>query len=138
MTGLVIDASVALSWCFADEASEAGDAALDRVIAEGALVPQHWHLEVANVLCQGEKRGRIDLPRIRERLQLLAELTVTIDQEAGRRAWNEVFYLARAHGLTVYDAAYAELAQRSGRLLASKDKQLLSAAHQMGVETLAI
>ena len=36
--------------------------------------------------------------------------------------------LARKHGLTVCDAAYLELAQRRGAILATFDEELLKAA----------
>jgi hypothetical protein len=44
----VIDASVALAWCFDDEASRAADAVLERLENEAAVAPAHWPLEVAN------------------------------------------------------------------------------------------
>lgn len=47
---VVIDSSVSLSWCFADEASPASDALFERVRDDGAVVPMLWHLEIANVL----------------------------------------------------------------------------------------
>jgi predicted nucleic acid-binding protein len=48
--GLVIDASLAMAWYFADEGTEATEALLDRVTRGGAVVPSHWKLEVANAL----------------------------------------------------------------------------------------
>lgn len=48
MSGLVLDCSVAVSWCFEDEAAAEIDALLDRVRDEGAIVPAHWHLELGN------------------------------------------------------------------------------------------
>jgi hypothetical protein len=59
MTGFVLDCSIAVSWCFEDEASEISDALLERVRDEGALVPSLWHLELGNVLIQAERRGRV-------------------------------------------------------------------------------
>jgi predicted nucleic acid-binding protein len=59
VTDLVIDASVALSWCFRNEATAAGDRVLERLANETASVPAIWHLEVANVLVLSERRRRI-------------------------------------------------------------------------------
>lgn len=59
MTALVLDASVALSWCFKNEATAAGDRVLERLATEAASVPTIWHLEIANVLALSERRGRI-------------------------------------------------------------------------------
>jgi len=56
---LVLDASVALSWCFKNEATAAADRVLERLATEGASVPAIWHLEIANVLALSERRRRI-------------------------------------------------------------------------------
>ena len=64
----VIDASVALAWCFDDESSVAADRVLGRLEHEAALVPAHWPLEIANALRTAERRDRVkaaDLPRLR-------------------------------------------------------------------------
>ena len=130
---IVIDASVALSWCFADEATAEGDAVLDLVRSEGARVPSLWHLEVANVLRQAERRKRITEAEVSQRLELLAALPILTDTETQRRAWGPTLALARQHELTAYDAAYLELAVRFGLTLASKDQKLLEAARASGM-----
>ena len=134
---IVIDASVAVAWCFADEATPEVDAVLDRVRADGARVPSLWHLEVANVLRQAERRGRISEADTSRRIELLEQLPITTDGETMQRAWGTTLALARAHALTVYDAAYLELASRLGVPLASKDKELLAAAQIGGVSFVA-
>jgi predicted nucleic acid-binding protein len=83
---VVVDSSVALAWCFADEASPATEDLLDRVRDEGALVPALWYLELGNVLLSAEKRGRISMSGIAGRLALLAQLPIMIDQETTARA----------------------------------------------------
>jgi predicted nucleic acid-binding protein len=133
MNPLVIDSSVALTWCFEDEASPRSDALLDQVRDEGAVVPGLWHLEVANVLLQAEKRGRITAADIAMRLELIAELPIDTDNETAARAWREILALARAEGLTTYDAAYLELAIRRGLPLLTKDQALIAAAQRTGV-----
>ena len=45
--------------------------------------------------------------------------------------------LARQHGLTIYDAAYLELASRTGLTLATLDQALAAAARAEGVKVLA-
>ena len=50
MTAFVLDASIALSWCFADEATPATDALLDRLLTRrlqhlrsgGLRLPTRW------------------------------------------------------------------------------------------------
>jgi predicted nucleic acid-binding protein len=59
LTGIVIDASVTLSWCFLDEQTRMSVNVLDRLKAgERALVPAFWALEVLNTLLVGERKGR--------------------------------------------------------------------------------
>ena len=51
MPGFVADASATLPWCFAEEATPATEALLDRAQAgEEVLVPAHWPTEVMNGL----------------------------------------------------------------------------------------
>jgi predicted nucleic acid-binding protein len=133
VSALVIDSSAALSWCFEDEASPRSDALLEQIRDHGAVVPGLWHLEVANVLLQAERRGRIATADVAMRLDLIAELPIDTDNETTARAWREILALARAEGLTTYDAAYLELAIRLGLPLLTKDKALIAAARRTGV-----
>jgi predicted nucleic acid-binding protein len=132
--GLVVDCSVAASWCFRDEASAATDAILERVRNEGGLVPALWNWEIANVLAVAVRRGRMSVADATANLSDLALLPIALDANAPARAWRETFLLAQAHKLTVYDAAYLELAQRTGLELASKDAELVDAARAVGVK----
>ena len=106
---------------------------IQQVRDQGAVVPELWHLEIANVLLQAEKRGRITAADIAMRLALIAELPITTDNEAIARAWREILPPARAEGLTTYDAAYLELAIRRGLPLMTKDAALVAAAGRSGV-----
>ena len=97
------------------------------------VVPGLWHLEIANVLLQAEKRGRITGGDVTMRLDLIAALPITTDSETTARAWREILALARAQGLTTYDAAYLELAIRRGLPLQTKDEALIGAAKRCNV-----
>ncbi|HZY71671.1 MAG TPA: type II toxin-antitoxin system VapC family toxin, partial [Edaphobacter sp.] len=55
-------------------------------------------------------------------------LPVNVDMETDRQAWGATLQLAARHKLTVYDAAYLELAQRRGLPLATLDGALRTAA----------
>ena len=133
---MVIDASVAISWCLDDEASPATDLLLDRVRESGAAVPSIWHLEVANVLLQAEQRQRLDFFGTTARFGLLSDLPIKTDPETEGRAWREISALARAERLTTYDAAYLELAIRASLPLATLDKALRRSARLLGVTVL--
>jgi predicted nucleic acid-binding protein len=136
VTDLVLDASVALSWCFKNEATATADRVLERLATEAASVPAIWHLEIANVLALSERRGRITPANSSEFIALLEALDVVIDDGTPSRALGLVFDLARAERLTAYDAAYLELAMRLGIPLASKDADLCDAAERLGVNVL--
>jgi predicted nucleic acid-binding protein len=129
----VVDASVALAWCFVDEGSPEADAALGRLEREDAIAPAIWPLEVANGLRTAERRGRLDLadvPRIRD---LLLSLPVEVEPVALTVALGEITEAARRLDLTAYDAAYLQLAARRGLPLATIDERLRRAATVAGV-----
>lgn len=131
---IVLDCSIAVAWCFADEASAVTDALLDLVQAEGAIVPSLWTLEVANVLIQAARRNRLPSDGVRGRLELLDMLPITVDEAGVGPVWRgHVLNLAREDGLTIYDATYLELAIRRGLVLATSDRALRDAARRHGV-----
>lgn len=136
MTGLVLDCSIAVTWCFEDEASDTCDALLERVRDEGALVPSLWYLELGNVMIQAERRRRIMPADVSIRLELIGDLPISIDDETSPRALHEILALARAQNLTTYDATYLELAIRHGLPLATNDKRLRSAGINCGVQVI--
>ena len=133
---MVLDCSLAMAWCFEDEASAAAYAILERVRYDGALVPALWVWEVANVLTLAARRGRIGGGDVAARLALMTALPIRVDDEGVARAWRETALLAQAETLTVYDAAYLELALRMGADLATLDTELRSAAVRVGVRVL--
>lgn len=130
---LVIDASVALAWCFKDEATPATDALVRRVHREGAIVPSHWLLEVTNALLMAERRGRIPYTDVTLHLRTIEALGIRIDTDIQAHAVRDALDLARREQLTLYDAAYLELAIRHSATLASLDRDLRRAAGKMGV-----
>jgi predicted nucleic acid-binding protein len=136
VSALILDCSVAMAWCFEDEANPACDALLDQVRDLGAIVPALWYWEVANVFLSAQKRGRITEVGCAARLELLAALPIKIDEFGVSKSWTQTRLLAQIHGLTAYDAAYLELALRLGGRLASLDKALSAAAKKSGLETL--
>jgi predicted nucleic acid-binding protein len=137
MSHLVLDASMALSWLLPDEASEAAIAVqLELAKADGVWVTAHWRLEVANSLCMAERRKRLDAAGVAQAVALVTQLPVVVDPETNEHASAETLSLARQHMLSVYDAAYLELALRRGAALASLDVPLRLAANKLGVPLL--
>ena len=133
---LVLDASLTLSWYFEDERQPTAHAVLDQVAANGAVVPSLWRIEVANGFQTALRRKRIDKDFRDRALQHLRLLSITIDPDTDTYAWTVTVDLADRFGLTVYDAAYLELARRRSLPLASLDKELSDAGRALGVSML--
>jgi predicted nucleic acid-binding protein len=133
---LVLDSSVALAWVYAEQATPAVLRLLDDVRLHGAWVPGLWRWEIANVLQLNVRRGRHPGNLRDDALATLALLPIKVDAEADRQAWSATLHLAERHGLTVYDAAYLELALRRRLPLATLDRQLRAAATSDGVALL--
>lgn len=135
---MVVDSSATLTWCFEDEQTAASLALLEAVVENGAVAPTLWPLEVLNALVMAERRHRLDAAQ-RQRLSgFLRDLPIVLDDETAAQAWSATIQLAERHHLTVYDAAYLELAQRRDLPLASLDKELRSAAEAAGVALVAL
>jgi predicted nucleic acid-binding protein len=120
----VIDASVVIAWAFKEQHAIA-EHALARIQAEAAIVPALWWYELRNVLVLGERRGRLTELETARFLRDISRLAITIDSSPDEI---QVLTLARRHRLTVYDAAYLDLAQREALPLATLDEELSAAA----------
>lgn len=130
---VVIDASFMLAFVFDDEQSPELTDQGRKVSVYGAIVPRHWQLEIANGVLMSVRRQRIDPAKAATILATLARIRVSIDAPDPATAWTVTYALAAQHRLTVYDAAYLELAIRRGLPLASLDRALLAAARASGV-----
>jgi predicted nucleic acid-binding protein len=124
---VVLDASAAVAWALADEEHPVAAAALAMIRNGEGRVPELWWFEVRNVLIVNERRGRLEEADTALFLRQLARLPIVVDHAPEEAA---VLGLARRHGLTVYDAAYLELAQRQALSLATLDSMLAQAAER--------
>ena len=131
---IAVDASIAMSWCFPDEADGYAYAVLDALPDSTAMAPSLWPVELANALAMGERRKRITRSDTTRFLALIAALPIDIDSETSARALDFVLPLARAFSLTAYDATYLDLAMREGLTLATLDVELRKAARKAGVK----
>lgn len=132
----VVDASLTLAWYFEDEATPATDEMLDRLAANGAIVPALWRLEVANAFQMAIRRKRVDAVFRDTALTELAAMPITVDPETDIHAWTTTLRLSERFALTLYDAAYLELAQRQTLPLATLDNELRAAGHALSVQLL--
>ena len=126
MPVLVIDASLAASWCFPDERTDYTNAVLKAISTPlEAIAPRLWAYEVRNAVLMGLRRKRITLA---DALEFLESITVLPIRLTDPVSYDDVFHLANHHALTIYDAAYLDMAIREGLPLASLDKALRKAA----------
>lgn len=130
----VIDASMAFSWISNEVVADAANRVLESVVVHGGLAPSLFRLEIANALLNSERRGKISRATRVAMLADLLALPIMIDPEPIETCWRRAVGLAEAFELTVYDATYMELAQRSGLPLATLDAALIRAAPACGVD----
>jgi predicted nucleic acid-binding protein len=130
----VLDASITACWAFQDEDHPDASLAFLQMSAEEAVVPCLWWFEVRNILVVNERRRRIAESDTARFLLNLSRLRIRPDRVPDEGA---VLRLARTHRLSVYDAAYLELAQREGLPLATLDAELRKAAANEGVALLS-
>ncbi|HLQ38192.1 MAG TPA: type II toxin-antitoxin system VapC family toxin [Planctomycetota bacterium] len=119
----VLDAALALAFCFRDEATPFTESVLDSLQKTRAVVPAIWIYEVANGLVMGERRKRVKGREVRELLAFLQALPVDVQPLPGAldAAAGALQSIASEHGITAYDAAYLELAARLDLPLATLD-----------------
>ncbi len=133
---IVIDSSATLAWIYADELTAPIQEVFEHVVADHACVPALWRLEIANSLHMAVRRRRIDAAFRDAALVDLAQLNITTDLDTDEYAWTSTLRLAERCQLTLYDAAYLELAQRLNLPLATLDQELRAAAVVVGVSVL--
>ncbi len=140
MAEFVLDASVAMSWCFPGDPTEDTPYSrriLSRLTADDAIVPDIWAFEIANIIFVAfSKRNRITQKQIDEYLQRLKALPIRVEPSD---LWANISLESRARkwNLSAYDAAYLDLALRKNIPLATADDDLRKAAEAEGIKVLS-
>ena len=129
----VVDNSVVMAWCFADEENDYADFVLGSLEDNVAIVPAIWPLEIGNVLVVAERRQRLSEADSVRFLSLVKNLPISVEQETPNRMMKEILAIARYHQLSTYDASYLDLAMRMGLPIATLDKALKNAANKVKV-----
>lgn len=129
----VLDCSVAMSWFLIDENNPKSLQLQQQIISFNAVIPTIWFYEVANVLSMSLQRKRIDEATLEESIQVIQNLPIVIDEKSTKNTLSVTLYLAQKHQLSLYDAAYLELAMREGLPLATFDKMLANIAKVCGI-----
>ena len=129
MAIFVVDASAALAWCFEDEASSFTDGLLERLRqGDQIVVPAHRPTEILNGLLVALRRKRIREGQPALFWDEFARLPIETEPALTPVQAKAVLTLGEKHGLTVYDAAYLELAHRRQLPLGTLDADLRNAA----------
>ena len=122
MAAFILDASVAISWCFPADPTENTPYTrriLTQLTSDDAIVPEIWAFEITNsIFVSFNKRKRIDQRQIVEYLSLLTALPIRVDAQS---MWANVGLesMSRRHDLSAYEAAYLDLALRANLPLAT-------------------
>jgi len=130
---VVLDTSVTMAWYFSDEDSPESQSTRDRVVERGAVVPAFWPLEVENTVLSGELLGRATLMDSAQFFLFLRSLKIDVDTSLVG-SLGQLLPVARANRVSVYDAAFLEIASRRGFPLATTDGRMRVAAAAIGVE----
>jgi predicted nucleic acid-binding protein len=134
LNGVVLDASVALAWCFPDETSDYADEVLVALKSEIVKVPTIWAIEITNAIVIGERSKRIMPVDVLRFEQLIGALTVVESSQTVKENVANVLPLAREFKLTAYDAAYLDLSARLGAPLATLDNGLQKACRAAAIK----
>lgn len=132
-TAFVLDASFAASWFLPDEKRRVPEAVFDKLPESQIFVPWIWWFEIRNIFIVNERRGRFSLIETHQSLSALKNLSIEIDSNPDEI---QIITLARKHNLSIYDAAYLDLAMRRRIPLASFDNALILAANLNEINTL--
>ncbi len=134
MAVFIVDASVTLAWCFEDEASSWTDELLQRLRhGDRITVPAHWSAEITNGLLVALRRKRIKPRQPVLFWDELARLPIEMEPSLTASQAKAILTFSERYALTVYDAAYLELAYRRRLPRGTLDDDLRKAAQAEGI-----
>lgn len=133
MSAIVRCNSAVPPWRLQDETEPLTEEVIHRVNQYGAVVPGIWWYELRNALVMNERCGRLSVADTAATLADLYQMRISVDQAHDESV---ILALARAHHLSVYDAAYLEVAQRRTMPIASLDRRLRQAAADVKITIL--
>ena len=108
-------------------------ALLKELAANYAIVPEVWAFEIANtIFVSYKRRKRINERQVREYLEFIYSLPISVAPR-GLRENVDLYSFACAHNISAYDAAYLDLAQRTGFPLATSDVDLRDCATRLSI-----
>ena len=136
MKNIVIDASLIAAVLVNDEWTPAVPAVRERLAMAKLHAPMHWPMEIASVIVNAERRGRLTAADRANYLAQARDLQALLDIISSEPS-AAITDLAIESGLSVYDAAYLEIALRLDCELATNDRRLITAAAARSVSTIS-
>ncbi len=136
MNEIIVDASAFLAVLLEEEIP---DSLRDVFITSANLdyiVPPLWYWEVTNIAVLAVRRANSPWSDMETQMADLLRLPFQVDHPSVDQVTSTTARLALANNLTVYDAAYLEIALRRGIPLATLDRRLAAAARDAGVEVI--
>jgi len=135
LRAFVLDASIALGWML-DRPVPARASLARKLVIAGAIpvVPSLWRHEVSNAVVVAERRGRLTADQVKTLTADLEEFSDAVEVDPLMVRPSVLIATARRASLTVYDAAYLELASRRKLPLATLDNRLREATRRAGLE----
>lgn len=123
----VLDCSAVAATMLMEKEGREVDALLEQALAGRVhiLVPSLFWYEISNVLMTAVRKKRLQVEQAHESLARLGDLPFETDTPAGFIVYRRAFDFALRHDLSVYDAAYLELADRFNAGLKTFDQALL-------------
>jgi len=133
---IVVDASALGAFVLEDHGSEYCNRLRDVFVENELIAPADWPIESMNLIVKARRQGRIPQARLGE-FWSTAESVIAIARIDALRVDSRLLDLVKHTGLTPRDAAYLELAERRGAMLATADNALLRESRERGITTIA-
>lgn len=131
---IVLDASIAVSWLL----NESPMSEFESVLAtRQIIVPSHWTIEVGHAILKALRRKTITQEQLSGIASDLDALSISIQPPIGVASILPLLAFAREHGLTMYDAAYIQLALNHTAMLATLDNAMSKTATRLGIKLFA-
>lgn len=128
----IVDNSVIIAWLIDRQADAYTRRLSVRADREQLHAPALWPFELVNAVSVMQRRGLIRGHQADALISRAKRIGVLVDSDLLDMA--ELLNLTRGMGLSAYDAAYIELAQRRGLPLATRDERLARAARAAGMQ----
>jgi predicted nucleic acid-binding protein len=133
---IVLDASLMLAWLLEEDAVASAPELNDVLWREQLIVPAHWSAEIGNALLINQRRGRIPADRVAMILEDCSKLDILVETPISIENVARHIRLAAIQNLTLYDAAYLQIAIERSISLGTLDADLRQAANRLGISVL--